>query len=298
MRYSAQYDLSDHLRAKAEIWRILFGTCMIIVLYVLFLVAGFAIIVAMTSDGAMSSLQTELWQLMSPRMVLGSLYSFVFLAVAVVLVAWFVHKASFASLIGDWRKAMRDFWRVVRALIVFYFFMAGLGALVDVGGPSPEQNLKLSTWIMLLPLSLTAIFVQTGAEELAFRGYLQGHLAARFRSPLMWMVLPAAIFAIGHYAPGENGANTWTIVLWAGIFGLATADLTARTGTIGAALGFHFMNNASALLFVSLSGPLSGLSLFRYPFDSSDIEKVAPFLILDLGVLCVSWLVCRVACRV
>ncbi len=55
----------------------------------------------------------------------------------------------------------------------------------------------------------SACLIQTGAEELVFRGYLQQQLAARFASPLIWMVLPALIFGAVHYDPATAGPNVW-----------------------------------------------------------------------------------------
>ena len=49
---------------------------------------------------------------------------------------------------------------------------------------------------MLLPLGIAGLFCQVFAEEVAFRGYLQTQLAARFTSPVIWMSLPALGFGL------------------------------------------------------------------------------------------------------
>ena len=57
-------------------------------------------------------------------------------------------------------------------------------------------------------------------------------------------------------------------MIWAFCFGLAAADLTARSGTLGPAIGFHLVNNALAfLLFGQAGGMDSGLALFLFPAD-------------------------------
>ncbi len=43
--------------------------------------------------------------------------------------------------------------------------------------------------LLALPLGMTILIGYW--EELVFRGYLQSQLAARFRSPLVWIVLPS-----------------------------------------------------------------------------------------------------------
>jgi membrane protease YdiL (CAAX protease family) len=158
-------------------------------------------------------------------------------------------------------------------------------------------NLSFGLWAVLLPLSLVAVFVQISAEEVFFRGYLQQQLGARFRSPLVWMLLPSILFAFGHYQPLEAGQNAVMITIWAGLFGLLMADLTARSGTIGPAIAVHFMNNVAALLLTSLPDSLGGLSLFHTPFGMEDTEQLRAWLPVDFAMMIVMWLAARVALR-
>ena len=78
-------------------------------------------------------------------------------------------------------------------------------------------------------------------------------------------------------------------------FGLCAADLTARTGSIGAAWGFHFANNVVAILVVSLSGTLSGLALYITPFAASDTETLVPLLLRDMATTVAIWAAIRFA---
>jgi membrane protease YdiL (CAAX protease family) len=114
---------------------------------------------------------------------------------------------------------------------------------------------------------LVGVLIQTGAEEVLFRGYLQQQLAARFSSPMIWMVLPSALFAALHYQPEVMGDNTWLMMGAVFVFALLAADLTAVTGTIGAAWAMHFVNNALAILVMATDGPLSGLALYIAPIS-------------------------------
>jgi membrane protease YdiL (CAAX protease family) len=119
-------------------------------------------------------------------------------------------------------------------------------------------------------------------------------MAARFRSPVMWMVLPSLLFASLHYQPQMMGDNAFYIVAAAALFGLLAADLTARTGSIGAAWGFHFANNVVAILLVSLDGPLSGLALYTAPISAASVE-IRPLIFLDMGTTVVTWVLIRLA---
>ena len=51
--------------------------------------------------------------------------------------------------------------------------------------------------------ALALIFLQASAEEAVFRGYLLQQLRARFRSPLVWAVLPALLFGAAAFRPGH-----------------------------------------------------------------------------------------------
>ncbi|MGR3466624.1 MAG: lysostaphin resistance A-like protein, partial [Shimia sp.] len=148
-------------------------------------------------------------------------------------------------------------------------------------------------WLILLPVALILVALQTGAEEIAFRGYLQSALAARFASPVIWMGIPSLAFAFAHFDPISAGGNVWLILAITFVFGLIAADLTRRTGNIGAAWGIHFVNNCYAILIWAYSGPLDGLALFSGPMTVADpaFVYVVPFNLAYLGL--VWWLVTR-----
>ena len=134
-------------------------------------------------------------------------------------------------------------------------------------------------------------------EEIAFRGYIQQQLAARFKSPVIWMILPSVLFALGHYDPDETGSNALAIAALSGFFGLLLADLTARSGTLGPAIAMHLANNFVAMLLMSPQGSLTGLALFTSPIDLSDEALVRTWLPVDLATMLVSWLAARLVLR-
>ena len=85
--------------------------------------------------------------------------------------------------------------------------------------------------------------------------------------------------------------------LWR-VFGLLAADLTARTGSLGAAIGFHFGTNFSALFLTGLYGNLDGLALYNLVIDTTDTGAMVPYLMSDFAFIFVSWLLARVMLRV
>ena len=216
------------------------------------------------------------------------------MTLAVVVVTAQLHRRSPLTLLGPIPLMMRQFGAVVAVLIALGIAIA---VLPPWGFDDPvSAGLPPLRWLLLLPLALLAVLIQTSAEEILFRGYLQQQLAARFRSPVIWMVVPALLFGVLHYRP-DAGANGGLIMLWAAGFALAAADLTARAGTLGPAIGLHFMSNASALLILSAEGTLSGLALFRLQIDMADPVALRPYLLIDATMILIGWLAARLAIR-
>ncbi len=156
---------------------------------------------------------------------------------------------------------------------------------------TPLSNLPFLTWLGWLPLALILVFVQTTSEELVFRGYIQQQLAARFSSPVIWWVLPSALFGMAHFDPSTFGSNTWLVVFDTFLVGLIAADLTCRTGNLGAAMGLHFANNIFAVLFISLNGDISGLALHVTPYSNADTDVLRNLLFVDIGFLAIAYLI-------
>ncbi|MFW2588463.1 CPBP family intramembrane glutamic endopeptidase [Sagittula sp. SSi028] len=206
-----------------------------------------------------------------------------------------VHRRPARSLFGPARVFWPQFLRVVLALLL-------LNAVVALLPPwtlwqDVQPGLPIDRWVMLLPLTLGALLIQTGAEEVMFRGYLQSQLAARFAHPVVWLTVPSALFAFGHYAPETYGGNAWLIAGWSFAFGVAAADLTARAGSLGPAIAFHLVNNFAAIAVVSMQGDMSGLALVTLPFGPADEAAVAAYLPVDLLMMAASWLAARLALR-
>lgn len=282
-------------RAKPEIWRLILGSALIVVTQVglIFLLFGYltgryGMLVANTLFDRMSQGDT-------PGGMLLLLYSFLGLALGPIVAVRLIHGRPAGTLFGQ------DRYMTVNNFFMVLLPVLGLQLLVLpllLSDPAIRPGLDLGSFLFYLPFALPGIMIQTGAEELAFRGYIQQQLAARFKTRWIWMGLPAAVFAYGHYLPGEFGANAGIIALWAGVFALLAADLTARTGNLGAALGFHLANNVMALLVVGLSGNLDGLTLWSLSADMTDPSVVRPMLAVDFMLMLTSWLLARLVLRV
>ncbi len=282
-------------RPRSEVWRTVLGAAVILLLYIasLQLLAGFYVSRYGAFMGSFLFNQMALGR--SPAEMLVLLFSFIGMAAAAVIVVRLLHSRNALGLTGPWpRQALADFLRVAGALTAFN--LAAVLLPLASGELVRNPDLPWGSFIAALPFGLLGILVQTGAEEMVFRGYLQQQLAARFRSPLVWMGVPSALFAMGHYDSILWGDNTVAVMAWTAVFGIFAADLTARTGHLGAAIGFHFANNVTAMLLASIRGPMDGLALWVLPIDPAS-EATVMILAVDLMSLIVAWLLARLALR-
>lgn len=283
-------------KSRAELWRLGIGVLLFGVFYVALNTALFRFIATRAPALSRDILGASgVGPGATPVSMLVILFSFALIVVSVGMVLGVVHRRPLWSVLGPARLAVRQFSAVVFLLgvvgaVLLVLPPYGLG--IDLIQPRP-----VGAWLALLPIGMIAVLIQTSAEEVLFRGYLQQQLAARFRSPLVWMAIPSALFAAGHYTPQIAGDNAWLVTLWAGVFGLLMADLTARAGSLGPAMAVHFANNLSALLFISLPDSLSGLSLYILPVSMSDTEFTRAWLPVDFAAMLVFWLTARLAIR-
>ncbi|MGJ8626919.1 MAG: CPBP family intramembrane glutamic endopeptidase [Sulfitobacter sp.] len=294
LNYAAHERFVAPARQSAALWRLLLGFGLAALGYVALNQMFFQMVYSFV--GATSTaLYDDLLKGQTPQAMYLLLFSFVFMTMAVCVAVRIVHRRSALGLLGDLRPAIKQFGTVSAAVLLLALVVLILPPW-DMGGEF-VANIPLDRWLMLLPLSLIAVLVQVSAEEIFFRGYVQQQLAARFRSPLVWMVLPSVLFALGHYLPDTAGENALMIAVWAGVFGIMMADLTARAGTLGPAIAVHLWNNVSAILIVSLPDDLSGLALYLAPFGMENAAAMRAWLPVDFAMMFVSWLAARLALR-
>ncbi len=235
--------------------------------------------------------------------MLAELLSFGLLGALVTAAARSQHGRGFFTLTGPPLTALRHLKTTFIAVLALLLALELMPPYWD--SDSLAATRPLLPWLALLPVSLAALAIQTGAEELFYRGYIQQQLAARFKSPLVWLSVPSLLFALAHWNNGTTPTESMQYVIWAFLFGLAAADLTARTGTLGAAIGFHLANNVIAFtLFGELDAPGSGLALLLFEPAGADLLPPPAYdpvltatLMTELAVLLLMWLAARIALR-
>ncbi|MBK5925255.1 CPBP family intramembrane metalloprotease [Rhodovulum sulfidophilum] len=275
-------------RLYPETWRLIVGLLVVLLVYVgvfsTMLVAAYPALGPMAYFGWIMGLAAPA----TPGQTLFVLTSFLGMGLGVLIATPALHYREPGSLFGPARDWARGFFGALKVLVPAYALLFGLAfATMPL-----EANLDPGTWARMLPLALLLILIQTGSEELLFRGYLQQQLAARFAWRAVWMGLPALIFTALHYNPAAGMNNAIGLV---GIlaFALAAADLTERSGSLGTAMGWHFVNNVSSLLFTSVKGTITGLALFVTPFDVTDTATAPWAMALDLIAILLLWRLLR-----
>lgn len=294
MRYAPHRLLTDPARPSASLWRLAGGVAATTALFLALSLAYGFVSAILLPPAAWGPDGMGIAEATTATGASVNLLAFALLIASLAAVLPLLHKRSIATLIGPAARAIAQARRVTLFVVAIYAAVM-LVTLLDPFGLS--AHLSIARWTTLLPLTILGLVVQTSAEELVFRGYLQSQLAARFRHPAVWMVIPSVLFGLLHYQPGLMGGAAWLMVIWAMLFGLAAADLTARSGTLGPAIALHLVNNFSAIAVTATSGYFDGLALFTYPFGPDDTAVMLRWMPVDLMALACSWLAARLALR-
>ena len=293
--YAKHEEFIAPARLRPEVWRLLLGLALGAVVMVALNLGLISLIATLLGPVRADLFMADLDKAVTAASTFYSLFSFVCITIGVFVAVYVLHDRNPLTVFGQLGPAIDVFWAVTKALVVLYVLLLVLPPW-DMGA-SLVPNMPLGSWAALLPFSLCAVLIQSSAEEVVFRGYIQQQLAARFSSPLVWMLVPSVLFGAGHYVPAQAGENAVYIAIWAAVFGLLMADLTARAGHLGPAIAVHFVVNVSALLLTSVPDTLSGLALYTLPFGLADVEELRAWLPVDFALMLVCWLTARLTLR-
>ena len=198
-------------RARPALWRLLAGALLATAAWLASVAALLPLALRLPADPGRAFL-------------LAYLLSFAGLALGTAAAAWLLQRRAPSTLLGPGGFRPRHFALAVAVVAL----LAALSAPLLAWLATPARQMPLAAWAAWLPLVLPALFLQTAAEEAAFRGYLMQGLAARFRSRWIWLLLPALLFGLLHWNPAEFGANAWIVALSTAVIGLVLADVTVQ----------------------------------------------------------------------
>lgn len=297
--YAAHASFIRPALAAREPWRIL---VMIISFEIVFAASPAIFAAILPSDAAVD----EFYEGITAFGTLAQFASFGISAVGFLILLRVLHGRGFQSLIGPAAQTKRDLLRVTWAVAIWLLALEFLPPWINTADLAEVRD--FGVWAALVPVALVAVLIQVGTEEIFFRGYLQQQMACLSDSRWAWMILPSLMFGALHFWNGNGAAEGVIWAIWATALGIACADLTARTGNLGAAIGLHLANNAFALLVVAVQDwPSSGLALFLYPYEDPALYAygvaalASPWLIVQLfsmlATVAIMWLAARIALR-
>lgn len=232
----------------------------------------------------------------TPGLLLLMFFLFFGTALAPMFVVRALHQRSAATLIGPPVWAWADFKKVAGVMLALQAIVLPVRLFVFSDITTP--NMAFSSAIAYLPAVALALLVQSSAEELVFRGYLQQQLAVRFASPSIWIGIPSILFGLSHGMNGASFAVSLPLIVWATFFGVLLADLTARTGTLGAAIGFHFINNLGVVALIAPRGDLDGVALWTIADHTPGAAHVGLSILFAMTLSGIYWLAIRIRLRV
>ncbi len=210
---------------------------------------------------------------------LATLWGF---TLGVWLVARLVHKRPFRSVVAwDYRFSLPQFG--VGCAIAAGYLVISMGWSIVSGNGPHRSELALETWLLVLAPIALVVFVQAASEELVFRGYLPQQLAARFGSPIVWGFIPSVLFGLMH-AANSPGNQTYALyyVAIATIMGMVMLVMVWRTGSLAAAMGFHFVNNIGALTVAGADQGPSSIALFVWSPEQMMASASTELLLIGL----------------
>ncbi|MBC6402718.1 MAG: CPBP family intramembrane metalloprotease [Hyphomonadaceae bacterium] len=225
----------------------------------------------------------------SPAAYMLMLLTFPATLTGVYLVQKFIHKRTLISL--HTAAGRIDWMRILFAVAVTWTVYAVVMGALHFTGTSPLQNtFDPARFFTYALVTLLFIPLQSGTEEVIFRGYLNqgfGHFI-----PGRWtvFVITSAAFASLHLANPESVAGAreggfmhLAVMSSYFMFGFLLSVLVYYEGGLEAAIGVHAANNMFAALFVNYEGsvlptPSVFLAVSNPPVD-------LPVMVLSLGVV-------------
>lgn len=200
------------------------------------------------------------------------LLSFAGIWIGVFALRFWLHGLTPATIWGWSRRfEARPFWggvlcalagRVVFIpLMLGYLALSGNLAMMQAAEAAVADSARSGPpdgflWMAILLFPLTIL--QSGAEEMLFRGHMTQILAARWRGAVwLWAGLPLLLFSGLHVTSvtPDMGLSLMSVqILFAAGMGVMTLAMTRAEGGISGAVGFHAMNNYIVFLLLFMEG--------------------------------------------
>ncbi|MEY3430628.1 MAG: hypothetical protein RJB30_560 [Actinomycetota bacterium] len=178
------------------------------------------------------------------------LVSFIPLLLTPVLLQRWILKRPLRSL---FTRSDRSFLRQVRVGALAMVVLLLVTGLPDFIFNNSDYNFTFDAarFAPYLMIALILIPIQTTAEEVFFRGWIQQRIENGRRSIWTISIIGGALFALPHLGNSEVNGEFFFALVGYGASGFMFAWVTMRDQSIGVAVGAHAANNILAGLLVS-----------------------------------------------
>jgi uncharacterized protein len=174
----------------------------------------------------------------------------VFFMCALYLAMRFIHRRPLRTLITPAHSIdLRRFFQGFGVWFVLSVLMSLVEALLYPG--RYVWSLDLGRFVPFALLALVLIPIQTGAEELFFRGYILQGAGLRLRNIWGLSALSGLLFGLPHLLNPEATVNYPLLGFYYFAFGFFLAYITLRDGRLELALGAHAANNLFSIIFAN-----------------------------------------------
>ena len=279
----------DAAKPKAQLWRTVLGVVLILAIW-----TAWTVVFGLIAVGG-GLLRPDLLRAATAGQTGFLTFTDVALTMGVMLVtfwglwlgAWIVlkalHRRGLSSVMAhDGRLRLGQFG--IGMAFAGAYLGVGLIYNVAVGSAPARSSVEMGEWLVAFAPLVVLVLLQSAGEEVVFRGYLPQQLAARWRSPFVWGFMPSLAFGLAHVLNGGAlDAFALYYVVAATMLGLVMMAMVWRTGSLAAAMGFHFANNIGALLMIGVAGIGPPVSLFVWL--PGDAMSGASADVLMLGIL-------------
>ena len=285
-------DFASHIDERFDIWRIILGIFLVSALWL-----GAAIGMGFLAAAFFPDLAEQVFENTPglgnhPEDLAFVLLTFLPVWIGLAVVLPLLHRRAPLALLGPSHRVNWQHFRLAAVLVLaiavgFEMVFQLPTLLLDLPHYKAHMLLQLPQWTLWLLPMLLLLFVQIGAEELLFRGYLLQMIRARGGGFWLAIALPSFLFGLLHYEPETFGQNAYLVVIVTTVLGILLCKVTLRTGNLGAALGIHFANNLTVMFLLGIDGNMDGMALFSAQIDLTSPLVSASLILQTLVMLAV-----------
>jgi uncharacterized protein len=220
---------------------------------------------------------------MNKNVMLALLFGmFVFMFIGLYIVIKNIHKKTLISVITAYDKV-----RFKR----FFFAFAVWGSMLVITvllAYNLNDDLKLQfdpmNFFFLFLVCAIMLPIQTGTEELIFRGYLVQGLSQVFKNGIVPLIITSCLFGLAHMTNPEAKTYGWLVMFpYYAVFGFFLGAITLLDEGLELAMGIHCANNLiSGLLVTSPNGVLKTDAIFVASTENVGSEFVTWFIMASI----------------